>query len=214
MAADRGVERGPGADPEPGLEDGRGRPAVARRPLDDQLVALVAADPRARATTACRAPRRRPGPGAAARGRARSGRPRATGGRPGGRGRPLASRCRRIQVSRSARNAATIGSGRAQPRRPAGGIETTTPRSGTIVTRSRRDGGPAQHVGQVATRQAGDRVGLDGDLGGGRAHGRGPQSPRRRSRPGRSPVSRPSRTAGRPFTITSRIPAGWTAGRS
>ena len=45
MAADRGAERGVRADPEPGLEDGRGGTAVARRPLDEQLVALVAADP-------------------------------------------------------------------------------------------------------------------------------------------------------------------------
>ncbi len=73
-----------------------------------------------------------------------------------------------------------------------------------------RPSGPAQGVRQVAAGQADNRGRFDGR--GDACHG--PGQARRRRRPGRAPVSTPSRIATTPLTITASIPTGWTAGRS
>ena len=98
------VEGGAGARAEPGLEDGRRRAPVAGDPLDEQLVAVVAADARDARRARCRGgagddadPVRRPEVRhAAGRRPARAGRrggPRAPpGGRGGAGSRPRARR--------------------------------------------------------------------------------------------------------------------------
>ena len=143
---DVALDGGPGPRLEPGLEDGRGRPPVggARRTTSSS-----SSTPPIRSTL----DRRAPAPAGTTRSRWSSPRnrsvapsrspPRAASS---ARSRAWRARCRRSHGSRSARNASTCRSGRAQPRRPAAGTVTTTPRSGWITTRRPRDRGERRSV--------------------------------------------------------------------
>ena len=203
IAVDQGRAR---TDAEPGLEDTRRRPPIARDPLDEQLVALVGTDPRhprGAQPRRCRHdphPMRRPRYGtrrpSSSAGRARAGRatpPAARGG--------VGSRARapRGTPRRPARGGATPP--------PGGRDDTTTPRSGWIVTRRRLERGERRRTyGSVAAREG--VAAVSEPRGATRRPGEGDQpgrclSPRRRRRPGRSPVSPPASTAARPFTKTS-----------
>ena len=141
------VERRPRAGPEPRLEDGRRRASIPRNPFHQQLVAVVAPD--ARDARRPMRGRRRDDPDPVRHTEVRddpAGRRAAAARRGRARAATWRSRWRRIHASRSARNSWTNGSGRAQPRRPAGGSDTTTPRSGWIVTRRRRERGDRRRM--------------------------------------------------------------------
>jgi hypothetical protein len=137
MPADRGVERGvrgPGTRPRGWPRSAGGRAPSARRPARR----LVAADPtprRPRARSAATT-----GHGAAAEVRARSGRPRATDGRPGGRARLAGLEVPPDPGLALGEEAATIGS--ARPASAAGRRDRyDDPSFGHDRHRSRRDRG-------------------------------------------------------------------------
>ena len=146
MPTDLLIDGGPGARPEPRLEDGRDgrRSAGARWTINSSSSA-----PPMRSTDE----RRRPARAGTRRSRWRSPRNRivAPSRRPPraariARSRAIRSRCRRSHGSRSARNAVMWRSGSDQPRRPAAGTVTTTPRSGWMTTRRPRDRGDRRSV--------------------------------------------------------------------
>ena len=132
---------------EPRLEDGADRSAVGRRDVDDDLVLVGAADPLDRRAPEPGARRHEPQPMevAAEPDRGAVPQPAARGqlgpiAAPAGRGAGAATaRARRGRRRRDA-------PGRAQPRRPAAGTVTTTPRSGWMTTRRPRDRGERRRV--------------------------------------------------------------------
>ena len=193
VTPDLALDRGPGARLEPRLEDGRGRAPVRGATWTMSSSSSV---PPIRSTV----DRRRPTRAGTSRSRCRSPRkrivapsrspPRATSS---ARSRACRSRCRRSHGSRSARNAPTCRSGSAQPRRPAGGTVTTTPRSGWMTTRRPRDRRRAtEGVGERTAGQADDGRGL-GRPRRQRRRSSADRHERRSRRPGRSPVSAPGK---------------------
>ena len=211
VAGDRRIEGRAGAHAEPGLEDRGRRAPVAGDPLDEQLVAVVAADARDARRARCR--------GGAATTRTRCGLAAVRdqrGRRPG-----------RARSSRRARVAVLAGEVAADPGL-ALGEERLDERLGPAPSRGapRRDASRPRRAPGGSSPAGGGRAASGGACSGrsppgrratarsrssaaGRCGGHAvAHAPRRRRRPGRSPVSTPSRTAGRPFTMTSRIPAG------
>ena len=146
MAADLAFDRGARPRLEPRLEDRSDRSPVRRGDVDDDLVLLGAADP-----LDGRAPQ--PGRAGTSRRRWRSPRKRivAPSRRPpraaiSARSRAWLARWRRSHGSRSRRKVSMCRSGSRQPRRPAAGTVTTTPRSGWMTTRRPRDRGERRSV--------------------------------------------------------------------
>ena len=145
---DLALDRGPGARLEPRLEDGRDRPPVGRREVDDR------SRPRRRRRSARRVDRRAPvragthaeavevapEPDRRAVAQPAAGRELGPLARLAWRGGGAATARARPGTRRRAAR------GRAQPRRPAAGTVTTTPRSGWITTRRPRDRGERRSV--------------------------------------------------------------------